>query len=77
MAKWTLPTGRTPMTDADIAALTRRLAGTAVDQKDKLEDLLAGAETVLEEWDRGDEAAFREAIEELRADVAAARGAES
>ena len=38
----------------------------------KLANLIAGAETVLEEWDRGDEAAFREAIEEMRADVAAA-----
>jgi septal ring factor EnvC (AmiA/AmiB activator) len=42
--------------------------------KAKLENLIAGAETVLEEWDRGDEAAFREAIEEMRADVAAAKG---
>jgi len=41
---------------------------------DLLENLIAGAETVLEEWDRGDEAAFREAIEEMRADVAAAKG---
>lgn len=41
---------------------------------DRLENLIAGAETVLEEWDRGDEAAFRAAIEEMRADVAAAKG---
>jgi len=41
---------------------------------DLLANLIAGAETVLEEWDRGDEAAFREAIEEMRADVAAAKG---
>lgn len=39
-----------------------------------LEWLIAGAETVLEEWDRGDEAAFREAIEEMRADVEEAKG---
>lgn len=40
----------------------------------KLENLLGGAETVLEAWDSGDEASFREAIEEMRADVAEARG---
>jgi uncharacterized coiled-coil protein SlyX len=40
----------------------------------KLEKLIAGAETVLEEWDRGDEAAFRVAVEEMRADVAEAKG---
>jgi hypothetical protein len=39
-----------------------------------LEWLIAGAETVLEEWDRGDEAAFREAIEEMRGDVEEAKG---
>jgi CxxC motif-containing protein (DUF1111 family) len=33
MTKWNLPEGRKPLTDADIAALTRRLAGTAVDYK--------------------------------------------
>jgi hypothetical protein len=42
--------------------------------EDKLENLIAGAETVLEEWDRGDEAAFREAIEGMRVDVSAAKG---
>jgi len=42
--------------------------------EDKLENLIAGAESVLEEWDRGDEAAFREAIEEMHVDVAAAKG---
>jgi hypothetical protein len=41
---------------------------------DLLENLIAGAETVLEEWDRGNGAAFRKAIEEMRADVAAAKG---
>lgn len=39
------------------------------DQHEMLEKLIAGVETVLEEWDRGAEAAFREAIEETRADV--------
>ena len=39
-----------------------------------MENLIAGAETVLEAWDRGNEAEFREAIEEMRADVAAAKG---
>jgi hypothetical protein len=33
MTKWNLPEGRKPLTDADIADLTRRLAGTAVDYK--------------------------------------------
>lgn len=37
MAKWMLPEGRKPMTDGDIAALTRRLAGTAVDYKEPYE----------------------------------------
>ena len=40
----------------------------------KLENLLGGAETVLEAWDRGDEASFREAVEEMRADVEEAKG---
>ena len=39
--------------------------------RDKLANLLGGAETVLEAWDRGDEADFRQAIEEMRADVEA------
>ena len=39
----------------------------------KLENVLGGAETVLEAWDRGDEASFREAIEEMRADVEEAK----
>lgn len=39
----------------------------------KLVKLVAGVETVLEEWDRGDERAFREAIEEMRADVEEAK----
>lgn len=34
MTKWKLPEGRKPLTDADIAALTRRLAGTAIDYKE-------------------------------------------
>jgi len=37
------------------------------------DNLISGAEIVLEEWDRGNERAFREAIEEMRADVAAAK----
>ena len=39
-----------------------------------MENLIAGAETVLDAWDSGNEASFREAIEEMRADVAAAKG---
>jgi hypothetical protein len=34
MTKWTLPEGRKPLTDADIAALTRRLADTAIEQSE-------------------------------------------
>ncbi len=37
MAKLMLPEGRKPMTDDDLAALTRRLAGTAVDYKELYE----------------------------------------
>lgn len=39
----------------------------------KLENIIGGAETVLEAWDSGDEAPFREAIEEMRADVEEAK----
>jgi hypothetical protein len=51
-----------------------QLAATNEKLEAKLEKLIAGAETVLEEWDRGAEAAFREAVEEMRADVAEAKG---
>lgn len=34
MAKWKLPEGRKPFTDADMAALTRRLVDTAIEQSD-------------------------------------------
>jgi hypothetical protein len=44
MAKWKLPEGRKPLTDADIAALTRRLAGTAVDYKELYEAAKRDAE---------------------------------
>ena len=44
MAKWKIPEGRRPMTDADIAALTRRLAGTAVDYKELYEAAKRDAE---------------------------------
>ena len=37
IAKWMLPEGRKPMTDGDLAALTRLLAGTAVDYKELYE----------------------------------------
>ena len=39
-----------------------------------MENRIAGAETVLDACDSGNEASFREAIEEMRADVAAAKG---
>jgi len=44
MTKWNLPQGRKPLTDADIAALTRRLAGTAVDYKELYEAAKRDAE---------------------------------
>jgi hypothetical protein len=44
MAKWGIPEGRKPLTDADIAALTRRLAGTAVDYKELYEAAKRDAE---------------------------------
>jgi DNA repair exonuclease SbcCD ATPase subunit len=44
MTKWNLPKGRKPLTDADIAALTRRLAGTAVDYKELYEAAKRDAE---------------------------------
>jgi len=44
MTKWTLPEGRKPLTDADIAALTRRLAGTAIDYKELYEAAKRDAE---------------------------------
>jgi hypothetical protein len=34
MTKWNLPEGRKPLTDADIADLTRRLADTAIEQSE-------------------------------------------
>ena len=40
----------------------------------KLEKMIGGAETVLEAWDSGNEASFRDAIEEMRADVEEAKG---
>lgn len=34
MAKWGIPEGRKPLTDADMAALTHRLADTAIEQSE-------------------------------------------
>ena len=34
MTKWNLPEGRKPLTDADMADLTRRLADTAIEQSE-------------------------------------------
>lgn len=41
MTQWQLLKGRAPMTDADLAALTRRLAGTAIDYKELYEAAVA------------------------------------
>ena len=48
MTDWKLPTNRKPMTDDDIAALTRRLAGTAVDYKELYEAAKKDAEELEE-----------------------------
>jgi len=34
MTKWNLPEGRKPLTDADMADLTRRLADTSIEQSE-------------------------------------------
>ena len=44
MAKWTLPEGRKPMTDADMAALTHRLADTAIEQSERYQAAKRDAE---------------------------------
>lgn len=41
MAKWTLPAGRKPMTDAELASLLRRIAGTAIDEHERVKVLEA------------------------------------
>jgi len=61
-----------------LARMRKTFIEEARDERDtfeaKLENLIGGAETVLEAWDSGDEASFREAIEEMRADVEEAKG---
>jgi len=60
MTKWTLPEGRKPLTDADIADLTRRLADTAIDYK----ELYEAAKRDAEEAEAAElEAALAEAVE--------------
>ena len=59
---------------AKLAMVEETMDAGFVEYERKLESLLGGAETVLEAWDSGDEASFREAIEEMRADVEAAKG---
>jgi hypothetical protein len=44
MTKWTLPDGRKPITDEDLAALTRRLVGTSIDYKERYEIAKAESE---------------------------------
>lgn len=41
MAKWKLPEGRKPLTDADMAALTHRLADTAIEQSELYQAAIA------------------------------------
>ena len=69
MAKWDLsklPEGRKPLPDEWFRERAQ--------MQEHLDNLIAGAETVLDEWYRGDERAFREAIEGMRSEVAAAKG---
>jgi hypothetical protein len=44
MTKWKLPEGRAPITDAELAALTRRLVGTSIDYKERYEAAVRDAE---------------------------------
>jgi len=64
MTKWTLPEGRKPLTDADIAALTRRLAGTAVDYKELYQAAKRDAEEA-EAYAKELEATLAKAVEAL------------
>jgi chromosome segregation ATPase len=44
MTKWSIPEGRKPLTDADMADLTRRLADTAIEQSELYQDAKRDAE---------------------------------
>ncbi len=48
MAKWTLPAGRKPMTDAELASLLRRVSGTAIDEHERVKVLEAKLEQAVE-----------------------------
>jgi len=64
MTRWTLPEGRKPAPEADIAALTRRLAGTAVDYKELYEAAKRDAEEA-EAYAAELEAKLAQAVEAL------------
>jgi nucleotide-binding universal stress UspA family protein len=64
MTKWTLPEGRKPLTDADIAALTRRLADTAIDYKELYQAAKRDAEEA-EAYAKELEAKLAKAVEAL------------
>jgi hypothetical protein len=61
-----IPEGRKPLTDADLAALTRRLAGTAVDYKELYEAAKRDAEEA-EAYAAELEAQLDKAVEVLEA----------
>jgi hypothetical protein len=74
MTKWNLPEGRKPLTDADIAALTRRLAGTAVDYKELYQAAKRDAEEA-EAYAAELEAKLAKAVDALELADAALSGA--
>ena len=69
MAKWDLsklPEGRKPLPDEWFRERAQ--------MQERLDKLIVDAEIVLEEWDRGDEEEFYEAIEEMRATLEKLKG---
>ena len=75
---WLLEEDRQYLARANTARLAaRRIQAQAAEIKrlrGDVEKMIGGAETVLEAWDSGNEASFRDAIEEMRADVEEAKG---
>lgn len=65
MTKWKLPEGRAPITDAELAALTRRLVGTSIDYKERYEAAVRDAEEAE---------AYAEALEAKLYDAVIAEG---
>ena len=81
MTKWNLPEGRKPLTAADMAALSRRLADTAIEQSELYQAAKRDAEEaeayaaaleaeLLETQDRANAFATKEYYTEMRAERA-------